>query len=52
MINETPSINDPVLQNDLDIVALWETWMNGDADDSDNIYISEAVPTGYEFHQL
>ena len=48
--NKTLCIVDHILEHDLDIVALCETWLFGD--ERDSIVIHESTPDGYQFHHV
>ncbi|CAG2254533.1 unnamed protein product [Mytilus edulis] len=47
--NKTLSINDYLISNDIDILALTETWLGSIAD---KCVISELVPNGYGIHHI
>lgn len=46
--NKSASILDHVIEHNLDIVSLTETWLS----DSDQITINELTPTGYQLHHV
>ncbi len=49
MKNKTLSIHDYIVSNDIDILALTETWL---CPSGDNCVISELVPNGYDMHHV
>ena len=48
--NKTDFITDYICENDLDIIALTETWLTDDPKDSPNT--SKLIPEGYSFAHL
>ena len=46
--NKTLQVKDLIVDHDIDVLALTETWLS--ADDRDDMTIRDIYPTGYEFH--